>query len=132
MAKRGSVNPLTGVTDGKLNQLLRSALRQLWGYTRKKEFVRSVRYKLGKKFHVRCVKCGLEMAISDKKKPINKDGSVSKRRPQKLFDVDHIDGITPLGDPIYGVGPYWESMMTGPLQILCKGCHRKKTDGEGE
>jgi hypothetical protein len=76
---------------------------------------------------VRCVDCGLEMAISDKKRPINKDGSLSKRKPQKLYDVDHIDGITPLVNPITGLGDYWVSMMTGPLQILCKNCHSKKT-----
>jgi hypothetical protein len=67
------------------------------------------------------------MAIADKKKPINKDGKVSKRKAQKLFDVDHIDGITPLSDPIYGLGAYWVSMMTGRLQVLCKPCHAKHT-----
>src|SRR6056297_2563181 len=94
-------NPLTGITDGKLRTTLRSALRVVWSRTAKKEYVKSVRYKLHGKYHVRCVACGLDMATSAKARPINKDGSVSKRRPQKLFDVDHVDGSTPLGDPIH-------------------------------
>ena len=132
MAKRGEINPLTGMTDGKLSSTLRSALRQVWSRTRKKEYVRSVRYRTGSpaRYHVRCAECGLEMAIADKKKPVNKDGSVSKRKAQKLYDCDHIHGITPMTDPIKGLGPYWESMMTGELQILCKPCHAKKTYGE--
>lgn len=133
MGKKGRINPLTGVTDGKLNQMLRSALRQIWGYTRKKQYIKSVRYKKGKRYYVKCAQCDLEMWVNDKKKPLNKDGSVSKRKPQRLFDVDHIDGITPLDDPIYGVGPYWESMMVGELQVLCKPCHAEKTySKEGE
>jgi hypothetical protein len=128
MPKRGEINPLTGKTDGKLNQSLRSALRIQWGYTVKATFVKGVRYKKdGKRFHVKCEECGLEMAIADKQRPVNKDGTLSKRKPQKLFDVDHVDGITPLVDPIKGLAPYWESMMTGPLQILCKPCHAEKT-----
>ena len=124
---RGEINPITGKTDGKVNQYLRSALRKQWGNTVKQVYIKSVRYKKGKRFHVKCVECGLEMWIGDKKKPINKDGSLSKRKPQKLFDVDHINGIVPLVDPINGLEPYWVSLMTGPLQILCKPCHAIKT-----
>jgi hypothetical protein len=130
MGRRGEINPLTGCTDGKLASILRSALRQIWSRTVKKEYIKSVRYKKNGKYHVRCeCGCGAEMATSAKEKPINQDGSVSKRRPMKLFDVDHIDGITPMVDPIYGLGPYWASMMTGKLQILKKTCHAKKTYG---
>ena len=124
---RGVKNPLTGQTDGKVNSSLRAALRKQWGYTVKQVYIRSIRYKLGKRFHVKCVECGLEMWIGETKVPINKDGSLSKRGPQKLFDVDHIHGITPLEDPIHGVAPYWESLMLGELQILCKPCHAEKT-----
>ena len=129
MTRRGVVNPLTGKTDGKLNQTLRSALRQQWSRTVKSVFIKSVRYKKDGKFHVKCVECGLEMATADKKVPTNKDGSLSKGGAKVLFDVDHIDGITPLEDPIYGLRAYWESMMLGPLQILCKACHKIKTYG---
>jgi hypothetical protein len=127
MATRGAINPLTGCTDGKLSSVLRSAMRQIWSRTVKKEYIKSVRYKKGGKFHVDCVSCGLAMATAAKAKPINKDGSVSKRSPQRLFDADHIDGITPMGDPIYGAGAYWVSLMTGPLRILCKPCHARRT-----
>ena len=127
MGKRGNINPLTGMTDGKLRTMLRSALRQIWSRTVKKEYIKSVRYKKNGRYHVRCAETGLEMAIADKKKPINKDGSVSKRRAQKLFDIDHVHGITPLEDPIKDLGPYWESMMTGELQVLSKEAHAKKT-----
>jgi len=125
--KRGVINPLTGMTNGKLASTLRSALRQIWSYSVKKQYLKSVRYKLGKKFHVTCVECGLQMAIADKKRPVNKDGKLSKRKPQKLFDTDHINGIVPMTDPITGLGPYWESLMLGPLQILCKPCHAGRT-----
>ena len=124
------INPLTGMTDGRLNTTLRSTLRQVWSRTVKKEYVKSVRYKKGGRFHVACADCGREMALADKEKPRNKDGSVSKRKPQRLFDVDHINGITPLSNPITGLGAYWESMMTGPLQVLCKSCHSSKTTTE--
>lgn len=131
MGKRSTPNPLTGISDGKLNTTLRSALRQIWSRTVKAKYIKGVRYKKNGRFHVRCAECGREMALADKRKPVNKDGSISKRRPQKLFDVDHIDGITPLSDPIYGLGAYWESMMTGRLQVLCKEkCHREKTERE--
>ena len=126
---RGVVNKLTGVTNGKLNTTLRSTLRKIWSRTVKKEYIKSVRYKKCGRFHVRCIECGVEMALADKARPINKDGSVSKRRPQRLFDVDHVHGITPLHDPIIDIGQYWESMMTGELQILCKACHAYKTHG---
>lgn len=131
MPKRNPPNPLTGMTDGKLRTTLRSALRMIWSRTAKKQYVNSVRFKLGGKYHVRCAACGRDMAISAKARPVNKDGRPSKRRPQKIFDVDHVDGITPLGDPIHDLGPYWSSMMTGRLQILCKPCHAKKTHGGG-
>jgi hypothetical protein len=130
MGRRGEINKLTGVTDGKLASTLRSALRTIWSRTVRKEYIKSVRYKKDGKYHVKCVACGLEMATADKKRPINKDGSLSKRKPQKLYDVDHIDGITPMLDPIYGLGGYWVSMMTGKLQTLCKSCHSDKTYGE--
>jgi hypothetical protein len=110
--------------------MLRSALRMLWSRTAKKQYINSVRYKKGGRFHVQCVACDLEMWVGAKARPVNKDGSLSKRRPQKLFDVDHVDGITPLGDPIKGLGPYWESMMMGELQILCKPCHAIKTQAD--
>ena len=125
-------NPLTGITDGKLRTTLRSALRTIWSRTAKKQYVNSVRFKLDGKYHVRCVACGLDMATSAKARPINKDGSISRRRPQKLFDVDHVHGITPLGDPIDDLGPYWRSMMRGELQILCKACHAKKTAADAK
>lgn len=130
MGARAVIDPRFGCSVGKLNQTLRSALRQIWSRTVKKEYVKSVRYKKGKppKFHVRCAICGLEMATADKKKPINKDGSVSKRKAQKLFDADHVDGIASLKDPIKDLGAYWESMMMGELRILCKPCHAKRTE----
>jgi len=130
MAKRGEKNPLTGITNGKLNGYLRSAMRKIWSHSVAKVYERSVRYKKGGKFHVQCVECGLEMWIGAKKRPTNKDGSLSKRRPQRLFDVDHIDGIHQLVDPINDAGPFWVSLMTGRLRILCKGCHRIVTDAQ--
>ena len=123
-------NPLTGITDGKLRTTLRSALRMLWSRTAKKQYVISVRYKMAGRYHVKCVKCGREMWVGAKARPLNKDGQPSKRRPQKLFDVDHVHGIAPLGDPIKELGEYWASMMTGAMQILCKPCHAAKTAGE--
>ncbi len=125
-------NIKTGVTDGKLAATMRSALRQIWSRTVKKEYVKSVRYKKDGRYHVMCASCGREMAIAAKERPINKDGSISKRKPQSLYDVDHINGITPMGHPVYGLGDYWVSLMDGPLQILCKKCHAEKTLGRIE
>lgn len=130
MAKRAERNELTGITDGKLNQKLRSSLRQIWSRTRKHAFVKSVRVHYNGRFHVKCVTCGVMMAIADKKRPINKDGSLSKRKVQALYDCDHIEGIYPLSNPIFDLGKYWQSMMMGKLQILCKSCHQEKTYGE--
>lgn len=132
MSARGTINPLTGLTDGKLNGMLRSACRQIWSRTVRKTYINSVRYKKDGKFHVRCECCGYEMATAAKEKPINQDGSVSKRKPQRLFEIDHIDGITSMTDPIYGLGPYWISMMTGPLRVMKKSCHAKRTAEQRE
>ena len=130
MAKRSERNQLTGITDGKLNQMLRSSLRQIWSRTRKQAFVKAVRVHHNGRFHVKCVSCGVMMAIADKARPINKDGSISKRPAQKLYDCHHTDGIHPLSDPVFDLGSYWQSMMLGELQILCKDCHSKATHGE--
>ena len=45
MTKRGEVNPVTGITDGKMRTMLKADLRMTWRNTSRKIFLQSVRRK---------------------------------------------------------------------------------------
>lgn len=132
MPKRGQINPVTGITDGKLRTLIKSNLRPLWRQTSRKVFINAVRYKAtnpatGRQWNVLdCVDCGRVMGVSEKERRVKKDGSLSKK-PRSVFEIDHVDGITPLGDIRETLGEHFYEMINGKQEVVCYKCHKERT-----
>jgi hypothetical protein len=132
MGKRGEINPKLGITDGKMNSELKSSLRQLWRNTSRKIFIRSVRRKdinpaTGRGwFVVDCSDCSRVMGVTQKAKRTKKDGSLEKRE-RSVFEIDHIDGITPMQNPSEALHKYYHDLMYGEMRVLCVECHKKRT-----
>lgn len=130
--KRGQINPVTGITDGKMRTLLKANLRPIWRNTSRKEFIKSVRRKAqnpktGRLWNVvDCMDCGLVMGVTEKKKRTKKDGSLEKKA-KSVWEVDHVGGITPLGDIKETLGDYWHDLINGEMEIVCVQCHKKRT-----
>lgn len=130
--KRGAKDPVTGITDGKLRTLLKSNLRPIWRNTSRKVFINSVRYKAENPktgrpwFVVDCCDCGRVMGASEKEFRTLKNGSRSKKA-RSVYEIDHVDGITPLGDIKETLGEHFHSMIYGPQEVVCHECHKKRT-----
>jgi hypothetical protein len=98
---RGEINPIIGITEGKMRTLLKSALRPIWRNTSRKRFIQAVRHrgtnpKTGRGwFVVTCADCDREMGVNEKEKRIKRDGTLEKRE-KSVYEVDHIHGITPM------------------------------------
>jgi len=132
MTKRGQINPVTGITDGKLRTLLKSNLRPIWRNTSRKEFIKSVRRKAtnpktGRLWNVvDCKDCGLVMGVSEKKRRVKRDGTLEKKA-KSVYEVDHVNGITPMVDIRETLGEYWHTLIYGEMEIVCVPCHKKRT-----
>jgi len=130
--KRGEIDPITGETEGKLRTLLKSNLRPIWRRTSRRVFIASVRYhsinaKTGRSWYVvDCKDCGRQMGCSEKEKRPLVGGGMSKKA-RSVFEVDHIDGITPLTDIKETLGLHFDSMIYGTLEICCYTCHKART-----
>ena len=130
--KRGQVDPITGMTDGKMRTLLKSVLRPCWRQTSRRTFINSVRYKAenpktGRQWNVvDCVECQRVMGVSEKEKRPLKNGGMSKKA-RSVFEVHHIDGVTSLGDIRKTLGEHFHSLIYGKMEILCVACHAKET-----
>jgi hypothetical protein len=129
---RGITDPITGITEGSMRTLLKSNLRPIWRRTSRRIFINSVRYHAenpatGRNwFAVDCVDCGRVMGCSEKeRRPLAKGGLSKKAR--SVFEVDHIDGITSLGDIRLTLGEHFHSMIYGTLEICCYKCHKART-----
>jgi len=130
--KRGIKDTTTGITEGAMRTLLKSALRPIWRRTSRKTFIASQRYKAtnpktGREwFVVDCKDCGRVMGCSEKeRRPLAKGGLSKKAR--SIFEVDHINGITPLTDIKTTLGFHFDSMIYGTQEIVCWQCHAKRT-----
>ena len=129
---RGQIDPTTGITDGKLRTLLKSNLRPIWRQTSRKTFINSVRYKAenpktGRQWNViDCVDCKRVMGVSEKEFRTLKNGGRSKKA-RSVFEIDHVDGITSLGDIRLTLGEHFHSLIYGKMEILCVACHAKET-----
>ena len=126
---RGKINPVTGITDGAMRSLLKSVLRPCWRRTSRKTFIESVRYQstnpsTGRKwFAVDCCDCGRVIGCSEKeRRPLAKGGLSKKAR--SVLEVDHVDGITPLGDIRLTLSEHFHSMIYGKQEIVCYSCHK--------
>ncbi len=135
--KRGQIDPVLGTTEGKLRTMLKSALRPCWRNTSRKQFLnrirtRSVNPSTGKmRYVVTCVECGKEMGQTEKERRVKKDGNLEKR-PKSVYEVHHVDGITPLTDIRQTLGNHFHDMIYGDMQILCYACHKERTAKQSE
>ena len=130
--KRGQINPTTGVTDGQLRTLLKSNLRPIWRRTSRRTFIASVRYhaenpKTGRQWYVvDCQDCGRTMGCSEKERRPLAKGGLSKK-PRSVYEIDHVDGITPLTDIRLTLGEHFHSMIYGKQDVVCCACHKIRT-----
>ena len=129
---RGKIDPVTGITDGKMRSLLKSVLRPCWRRTSRKTFIESVRYQstnpaTGRKWWtVDCCDCGRVIGCSEKEcRPLTKGGLSKKAR--SALEVDHVDGIEPLGDIRLTLGEHFHSLIYGKQEIVCWECHAQRT-----
>jgi len=125
---RGQINKTTGITEGKLRTLLKSNLRPIWRVTSRKTFIASVRYhavnsKTGRNWYVvDCQDCKRVMGCSEKeRRPLAKGGLSKKAR--SIYEIDHVDGITPLTDIRLTLGDHFHSMIYGRQEVVCWKCH---------
>lgn len=130
--KRKPADPITGITDGAMRTLLKSALRPIWRRCSRKTFIASVRYhaenpRTGRTWYVvDCQDCGRVMGCGEKeKRPLAKGGLSKKAR--SVWEVDHINGITPLTDIKETLGLHFDSMIYGEQEVVCYQCHAKRT-----
>ena len=129
---KGKIDPITGITEGAMRTLLKSVLRPCWRRTSRKTFIASVRYhaenpKTGRNwFVVDCVDCKRVMGCSEKERRPLVSGGLSKK-PRSVYEVHHIDGVTPLGDIRETLGEHFHSLIYGKMEIMCVACHAKET-----
>jgi hypothetical protein len=129
---RGIIDPVLGITEGKLRTLLKSNLRPIWRQTSRRVFIASVRYHAenpatGRNWYVvDCVDCGRVMGCGEKeRRPLAKGGLSKKAR--SVFEIDHVNGITPLTDIKETLGLHFDSMIYGKQEVLCYACHKIRT-----
>lgn len=129
---RGQINKVTGITDGAMRTMLKSVLRPCWRRTSRKTFIESVRRrgtnpKTGRSwFVVDCVDCGREIGVGEKeRRPLAKGGLSKKAR--SVWEVDHVDGITPLTDIRLTLGEHFHDMIYGRQEVVCHACHKERT-----
>lgn len=129
---RGQINQVTGITEGALRTLLKSALRPIWRRTSRRTFIASQRYKAtnpktGREWFVLdCKDCGRVMGCSEKeRRPLTKGGLSKKAR--SVYEIDHVDGITPLTDIRATLGEHLHSMLYGRQEVVCWHCHAKRS-----
>ena len=125
-------DPVTGITDGAMRTLLKSNLRPIWRRTSRKTFISSVRYhaenpKTGRNwFVVDCVDCKRVMGCSEKERRPLVSGGLSKK-PRSVYEIDHVDGITPLTDIRQTLGEHFHELIYGKMEVVCYPCHAMRT-----
>ena len=129
---RGEIDPITGITDGAMRTLLKSVLRPCWRRTSRKTFIASVRYhsenpKTGRNwFVVDCADCKRVMGCSEKERRPLVSGGLSKK-PRSVYEIDHVDGITPLTDIRKTLGEHFHELIYGKMEVVCYKCHKERT-----
>lgn len=129
---KGKIDPITGITEGAMRTLLKSVLRPCWRRTSRKTFIASVRYhaenpKTGRNwFVVDCVDCKRVMGCSEKERRPLVSGGLSKK-PRSVYEIDHVDGITPLTDIRQTLGEHFHELIYGKMEVVCYKCHKQRT-----
>ena len=126
-------NSITGVTEGAMRTLLKSALRPIWRRCSRKVFIESKRYQAeqpkdrdGSGLWWTAADCGRVMGCSEKERRPLKAGGLSKKA-RSVFEIDHVDGITPLKDIRLTLGEHFHSMIYGKQEVVCYTCHKART-----
>ena len=129
---RGQKDRITGITEGKMRTLLKSNLRPIWRVTSRRTFIASVRYhainpKTGRTWYVvDCCDCKRTMGCSEKeRRPLAKGGLSKKAR--SVYEIDHVDGITPLTDIRLTLGEHFYELIYGKQEVVCYECHKIRT-----
>jgi hypothetical protein len=126
------INPVTGITDGKLRTLIKGNLRPIWRDTSRRVFIASIRRQernpaTGKmRFVIDCADCSRTMGISEKEFRTLKSGK-KRAKASLVYEIDHVDGITPLAGIQATLGDYVESLLFGAQQAVCHACHAERT-----
>lgn len=117
------------LTDGALRSAIRSSLRKLWTSSTRRIFIESVRFEYmfttRRTWAVKCNECDEIMGLSKREYVTKKDGSQSKKM-KLLYEIDHLTG-SPGFDKIYDLSMWADNLFYGQLQVLCRGCHGRKT-----
>jgi len=127
--KKAQANPKTGITDAQLITKLRSAVRKVSSTTWRKQIILSSRYHAinkatgKKKYHLRCVLCGLEMPMGVKVRKTKLNGEPYKKATTP-YEIDHVEGNPPL-QCFNDFPAYLESLFGGEGRVLCWKCHRE-------
>lgn len=134
---RRVIDPVTGITDGAMRTLLKSALRPIWRRCSRKTFIASVRYhaenpKTGRTWYVvECCDCKRVMGCSEKeRRPLAKGGLSKKAR--SVYEIDHVDGITPLADIKETLGNHFHELIYGRQEVVCYTCHAIRTAAQAK
>jgi hypothetical protein len=52
------------------------------------------------------------------------------KKARGLFEVHHIEGVTPLTDIRLTLGDHFHSLIYGEMEILCIACHKLHTKAQ--
>lgn len=127
---RGVRNPITGVTDAQLRTQIKGALRRVWYKSARRVLIngRKFRHVKGGKeiWAVKCEECDKTMGLYEKKRHRKNDGTLEKRR-SLVFEIDHVEGVSSFTDIERDIVDYTNTLIFGPLKLLCHSCHKDRT-----
>jgi hypothetical protein len=66
------------------------------------------------------------MGCSEKERRPLVNGGISKKA-RSVFEIDHVDGITPLTDIRQTLGEHFHELIYGKMEVVCYACHKKRT-----
>ena len=66
------------------------------------------------------------MGCNEKERRPLKAGGFSKKA-RSVFEIDHIDGITPLSDIRLTLGDHFHELIYGRQEVVCYSCHKLRT-----
>jgi hypothetical protein len=66
------------------------------------------------------------MGVSEKERRPLVNGGISKKA-RSVFEIDHVNGITPLTDIRQTLGEHFHELIYGKMEVVCYTCHAKRT-----
>ena len=110
-----------------LKQKIKSALRKIWASgPQKKEALNRAKVAYNgpnkrRKYSIICERCNKTMGLSERYRPINKDGTEAKRAI-KVYCVHHLEGMPKV---VESWDEYIKKMFcdSDGLVVVCRQCH---------